>query len=195
MYRMPSHFFARDTVDVARELLGKRFVSTLSGERIVGLLAETEAYQSDDPACHGFRGKTERTTALFGPVGRLYVYQSYGIHFCVNIVARSSSVSAGGVLVRGFIPLEGKEFLAHQSTKRLISGPGNTAKALSIMKVHNHTDLLTDDAQFRIFEGVSLNANDIAASPRIGISKAVDKLWRFYLTPKTVKTILENSSL
>lgn len=194
MYRIPSQFFARDTVDVARDLLGKRFISTLSGERIVGLFAETEAYQSDDPACHGFRGKTERNAAIFGPVGRLYVYQSYGIHFCVNIVARQSSVAGGGVLVRGFIPLEGKEFLAHQSTERLISGPGNTTKALSITKVHNHTDLLTDEAPFRIFEGVSLNATDIAVSRRIGISKGVDKLWRFCIDPKAVKTILENSS-
>ena len=194
MNRLPSHFFARDTVDVARDLLGKRFISTFSGERIVGLFAETEAYRTDDPACHGFRGKTERNSAIFGPVGRLYVYQSYGIHFCVNIVARLSSVAGGGVLVRGFIPLEGKEFLGHHADARLISGPGNMTKALHITKAQNHSELLTEDDQFQIVEGVSLNETDIVATPRIGISQGVDKLWRFIIHPRTVETILKNSS-
>ena len=84
--------------------------------------------------------------------------------------------------------------MGHHADARLISGPGNTTKALHITKAQNHSELLTEDAQFQIVEGVSLNETDIVATPRIGISQGVDKLWRFIIHPQTVETILKNSS-
>ena len=171
MNRLPSHFFGRDPADVARDLLGKRFISTFSGERIVGLFAETERIERTILDAMGF-GEDEGNSKIFGPVGRLYVYQSYGIHFCVNIVL--AEFRCWGRRFGARIHSFRRKGLGHHADARLISGPGNTTKALHITKAQNHSELLTEDAQFQIVEGVSLNETDIVATPRIGISQGVD---------------------
>src|SRR6478752_2538872 len=101
---LPPSFYARDTVLVARQLLGKILVRRLNGTILTGMITETEAYCVNDPACHAFKGKTERNQALFGPVGHFYVYFIYGNYFCVNTVARHPSAEYGGVLIRAIKP-------------------------------------------------------------------------------------------
>ncbi|MDE1829700.1 MAG: DNA-3-methyladenine glycosylase, partial [Thaumarchaeota archaeon] len=98
-------FYRRDTVDVAKDLLGKRLVRKIDGITISGIISETEAYRyKDDPASHSFGGKTERNKAMFGEVGKAYVYFTYGMHYCVNAVAKDESVEAGAVLIRALVP-------------------------------------------------------------------------------------------
>lgn len=175
-------FFARDTVQVAQDLLGMKLVHQTEHGLLSGIIVETEAYTTDDEACHAFRGMTERNKALFGPVGHAYIYQSYGIHYCFNMVARSNDQSAGGVLIRALQPLEGIEMM-HQlrgvtNKKLLTSGPGNVTKAMNItMKYYAH-DLLSKSALY-VEPGIEIAPSVIVATPRIGISKATDKLWRF----------------
>src|SRR5579871_3313546 len=108
---LPPSFYKRDTVLVAQELLGKYIVSTVHDQLCVGMITETEAYCSDDPACHAYRGKTERNAMLFGDVGHAYIYCSYGLHFCLNVVARHEDMLAGGVLLRAIQPLAGHEYM------------------------------------------------------------------------------------
>src|SRR6478752_4307583 len=104
-------FYDRDTVDVARDLLGKILVRKINGNTISGVISETEAYRyKDDPASHTFGGMTERNKAMFGEVGKAYVYFTYGMHYCVNAVAHSDDYPAGAVLIRSLVPKNGIDF-------------------------------------------------------------------------------------
>ena len=108
---LPREFYARETVKVAKELLGKYLVRKYNDKIISGIITETEAYRyKDDPASHAFRGMTERNKAMFGEVGRAYVYFTYGMYYCVNAVARSKNSEAGAVLIRSLKPSEGIDF-------------------------------------------------------------------------------------
>jgi DNA-3-methyladenine glycosylase len=177
MKPLPRDFYDRDTVSVARELLGKPFVCHLSGRPLYGRIVEVEAYQSDDEACHAYRGKTSRNQALFGPVGHTYVYLCYGIHFCLNIVARNTSkLPAGGVLIRAVAVSDSLEDL---STMRRIDGPGKLAKVLNITKAHNSINVTDKASQLVIFDDEPLADAEIVVTKRIGLSKGIDKLWRF----------------
>jgi DNA-3-methyladenine glycosylase len=182
-------FYARDTVTVAQELLGKVVVRIVNDVVLAGIIVETEAYRSDDAACHAYKivrsrapGKTDRTAPLFGPVGHTYVYFIYGTHFCVNLVARDASVPAGGVLIRAVEPLAGIE---HMQAMRgvsaitdLTNGPGKLTQALSITRDHGGIDV-TSPGLLYVGEGAAYAASDIIATPRIGISQAREHLWRF----------------
>ncbi len=161
-------FYERDTVLVARELLGKQFIRNLGDRVIKGYIVETEAYRLDDEACHAHRGITKRNAPLFGPVGRVYVYQCYGIHYCFNSVARDTSVAAGGVLIRG-VALENSR----------IDGPGRTTKALGITLEHTGVDLTDPDSELILLDASPIPDSKVAITPRIGLSKGVDKPWRF----------------
>lgn len=175
-------FFSRDTVEVAQDLLGKILVHENNGKLLSGIIIETEAYTSDEPACHAYRGKTKRTEALFGPVGHAYVYFIYGNHYCMNIVAREKGCPAGGVLIRGLKPIEGIENMKQNrgivDLKNLTNGPGKLTQALGITKNHYGLKLSKENGLYLI-EGIAVNKKDIKATPRIGISQAQDKLWRF----------------
>lgn len=174
MKLLSKDFFDRSTVLVAQELLGKPFRCQVAGRPIFGQIVETEAYQSDDEACHAFKGKTKRNQALFGPVGHTYVYLIYGIHFCLNIVARTTEqLPAGGVLIRG-ICLKGPEGYVSR-----IDGPGRVAKALSITTEHISIDVTHAASPFIIGEDRPLNESQIIVTKRIGLSKGIDKPWRF----------------
>jgi DNA-3-methyladenine glycosylase len=188
--RLKKSFFTRETSLVAQELLGKLLVLHSNNKLIIGMIIETESYRSDDPASHAFIGKTERNSAMFGPVGHAYVYMSHGIHYGFNIVARSKEYPAGGVLIRAVEPLEGIEIMKKnrkQTTentllKNLTKGPGKLTQAFGINKKYNHADLLSSSELFvteNIFHLAPLHI--VSKSTRIGISKAQTHLWRFFI--------------
>ena len=175
-------FYERDTIIVARDLIGKIIVRQWQGHTISGMIVETECYRNDDPASHAYRGKTERTKALFGPPGHAYIYFSYGVHWCFNIVAHGVP-HAGGVLIRALEPLEGIEIMEKnrgiKSLKNLTNGPGKLAQALHITKKEYGLDL-TKKGPLYILDN-HIKRDLITTTPRIGISKAKEELLRFCL--------------
>ncbi len=181
MKLLPRTFYDQSTVTVAQDLLGKPFVCRLGPDSVYGRIVETEAYQSDDEACHAYNGMSARNRALFGQVGHTYVYLCYGIHFCMNIVARDTQhLAAGGVLIRGIAI---REELHDASTLRRIDGPGRTAKALHITTDHIGIDVTKEDSALVIGEESPLDRSNIIVTKRIGLSKGVDKPWRFLYYP------------
>jgi len=164
--KLTESFYQQNVLDVARHLLGKKFVY---GEH-QGIITETEAYRaSDDEASHAFRGITKRTAVMFGPPGRLYVYLIYGIHYCLNIVTEPEE-QASAVLIRS-IHFPGRH----------VQGPGNVCRYLGITMKDNGVNII-DHPSIYVMEGVPIS--EITATPRIGIRKAADKPWRFVATPK-----------
>jgi DNA-3-methyladenine glycosylase len=178
-------FYARDTILVARELLGKLLVFKKNGRILSGIIVETEGYRAgDDPASHAYKGRTKRNAPMFGLAGYSYVYFVYGNHFCFNVVAKSTDQHAGAVLIRALDPRDGIEFM-HRNRKKedlllLTNGPGKLTQALGISQDHNALDL-TKLGSLYIVDGISVKSNDVLATRRIGIKAACAKLWRFYL--------------
>jgi DNA-3-methyladenine glycosylase len=186
-------FYARDTVKVAQDLLGKILVRNIDGNMITGIITETEAYKyKDDAASHSFRGMTERNKAMFGEVGRAYVYFTYGMHYCVNAVARSSDYPAGAVLIRSLFPQDGIDFMLKQQKSmdisNLTNGPAKLTQALKITKKEYGEDL-TKRYNLFVMDGIKIKRSEIKAGPRIGIKKATTNLWNF----KISKNILEDN--
>jgi DNA-3-methyladenine glycosylase len=180
---IPRSFYQRNTVDVAQSLLGQVLVRRIAGKIISGIIVETEAYRyRDDAASHSFRGRTERNKAMFGEVGRAYVYFTYGMHFCVNVVAKDNDSEAGAVLLRALVPKKGLDFMIRQRKTKVISnltnGPAKLTQALRITNEQYGEDL-TKKSSLYIIEGKKVTKSDIDASPRVGIKKATDKLWNF----------------
>lgn len=182
----PSSFYLRPTEVVAKDLVGKKMVRILKMNgrafRLAGTIVETEAYgYSDDLASHACMGPTDRNKVMFGDVGRAYVYFTYGNHFCVNVSARSSRVEAGAVLIRGLEPLEGIEVMRQlrpvEDVLCLTSGPGKLTQALSINAALNGADMTSPDSELHIEFGAK--PRRVLATPRIGITRAADKVWRF----------------
>ncbi len=180
-------FYDRDTIEVARDLLGKTLVRVLDGRRMLsGIIVESEAYRStDDPASHSYRGKTERNSVMFGPVGHAYVYFTYGNHHCLNLVAKDGATPAGAVLIRAIEPLEGVSTMQmHRGTDdifNLASGPGKLTEALRINKKQNGADV-TRREELYVLDGEGAESSRIIAAPRIGINVALDKKWRFLVS-------------
>ena len=180
---LPRSFYARDTVDVARDLLGKLLVRRIDQKTISGIIIETEAYRyKDDQASHSFVGMTQRNKAMFGQVGIAYVYFTYGMHYCMNVVAKNDEHQAGAVLLRALIPREGIGFMMKQRKTDVIlnltSGPAKLTQALQITKKQYGEDLTNLSALF-ITEGVKIKKSHVIAMSRVGIKKATDKLWNF----------------
>lgn len=157
--------------ELARRLIG----TTLLFEGVGGLIVETEAYTSDDPASHSFRGPTPRNRAMFGPAGKAYVYRSYGLHWCFNIVA----TQAGAVLVRALAPLAGLSAMTARrgSSTALCSGPGRLTQALGISGEHD--GLAVTLSPFTLLDRIE--EPDLLVGPRIGITKAQEQPWRYGL--------------
>lgn len=177
-------FYQRDTVIVARELLGKCIARRVGTTLMIAKIVETEAYRAhDDPACHGFKGITPRTQALFGPAGHAYIYFIYGNHFCFNATAHEDGY-AGGVLIRAVEPMCGIEIMQHNRPnihgKQLTNGPGKLAQALQITKQFYGIDL-TQAGSLYITHGETTPNSEIIASSRIGITKGAEHDWRFYI--------------
>jgi DNA-3-methyladenine glycosylase len=180
---VPRAFYKRDTIDVAQDLLGKVLVRRINDKIISGIIIETEAYRyRDDPASHTFRGRTERNRAMFGEVGRAYVYFTYGMHYCVNAVAKDDESEAGAVLIRSLLPKEGLDFMMKQRKTKIVSnltnGPAKLTQALQITKKQYGEDL-TSISSLYILEGKKIKKSKIDTRPRIGIKEATDRLWNF----------------
>lgn len=170
----------RPAVDVAPELLGWQ----LHGVGASGRIVEVEAYEPDDPASHSFRGQTPRNAAMFGPAGHLYVYRIYGIHLCANVVTGPPG-RASAVLIRAIEPIEGTVLMAQRRgndrPSALGSGPGRLCQALGISADHDGLDLLDAGSPVRLTAPPGATDRPIVNGPRIGISKAVDRPWRWGL--------------
>ncbi|MDP8911839.1 MAG: DNA-3-methyladenine glycosylase [Actinomycetota bacterium] len=175
MSALPRKFFARDVHEVARELLG----ATLLFDGLGGRIVEVEAYDQDDPASHAFRGRTARNAAMFGPGGQAYVYRSYGIHWCLNLVCGDEG-RASAVLLRALEPTHGiDEMRARRrldDLRLLCSGPGRLCQALGITRQHDGLPL--DEPPFAILAAPA-PVGEIAAGPRVGITRARDVPWRY----------------
>ena len=175
---LPRSFYARDPRALAPLLLNKLLVArTADGVRLAARLVEVEAYcGADDPASHSFRGRTARNAVMFGPPGVIYVYRSYGIHWCMNLVCGPAPGSA--VLIRALEPTEGIDLMIArrglEDPRLLCSGPGRLCEAMAVTREHN--GLRIDQPPFALAPGP---AADVVVGPRIGITKAVDVPWRF----------------
>lgn len=172
--RLTRAFFARSVNEVARDLIGAILLVGRTGGRVV----EVEAYHHTDPAAHSFRGQTSRNAVMFGPPGYAYVYRSYGIHWCLNLVCEPAG-SASAVLIRALEPTAGLPLMRQRrgitDERLLCSGPGRLCAALRITDAHNGLPL--DKPPFALF--ARSEAAEVLAGPRIGITKAVDKPWRY----------------
>jgi DNA-3-methyladenine glycosylase len=175
-------WFTREAPEVAVDLLGKLLVVDRggdAGERLSGRIVETEAYTNDDPASHSYRGRTPRNAVMFGPAGHLYVYRSYGVHWCANVVTGAEG-DGQAVLIRALEPLDGvDEMLRRRGRLPLADGPGKLCQALGIEGAHDGVDLLASDCAIRILDDGVPPPTDPLVGPRIGITKAIDIRWRF----------------
>ena len=173
---IPRAFFARPVLEVAEELIGATFLVDGVGGKIV----EVEAYHHEDPAAHGYRGRTERNATMFGPPGHAYVYRSYGIHWCVNFVCEPEGV-ADAVLIRALEPTHKLSLMRRrrgvEDERRLCSGPGRLCQALAITGAHD--GLALDRPPFRLEPRTE--KPEVVRGPRVGISRATDLPWRFGL--------------
>ncbi len=168
-----AQLLAAHPADAARVLIG--WTVTLHG--VGGVIVETEAYHHEDPASHAFGGKTSRNAAMFGPPGRAYVYRSYGIHWCLNLVCGSEPGSA--VLIRALEPTDRLDLMRERrgtaDSRALCSGPGKLCQALAVTRAH---DGLAMDAPPFALTPPSAPA-EVVVGPRIGISRAAEIPWRF----------------
>ena len=179
---LPREFYARPTLTVAKELIGKVLVHRTARGTASGMIVETEAYiGEDDPACHAACGPTRRNKPLYGPPGVAYVYLNYGIHYLVNAVTEEEGHPAA-VLIRALQPLENVRLMTRRrgaatdvDLHRLCRGPGNLTRALGISLAENALDLT--DSRLRI-EDRGLVAGPVSWGPRIGIRVAVKRPWR-----------------
>jgi DNA-3-methyladenine glycosylase len=162
--KLTRDFYNRPTLEVAQALLGKVLVF----DNYHAIITETEAYIGlDDPACHAHKGRTKRTEVMFGPAGYSYVYLIYGMYHCLNFITEEEGIAAGG-LIRG-AKLITEPYLN-------LNGPGKLCKFLQITKHHNCIDIVESDNFYVIDQNVT---PIFKATPRIGIKKGIDKLWRF----------------
>ncbi|HET9214407.1 MAG TPA: DNA-3-methyladenine glycosylase [Gaiellaceae bacterium] len=176
MSRLGREFFARSVHEVAPELVG----CTLFVDGVGGRIVEVEAYDAEDPASHGYRGRTARNGAMFGPPGHAYVYRSYGIHWCLNLVCAREGV-AEAALVRALEPTEGLERMRErrrvQDDRLLCSGPGRLCEALGV--AGGHDGLALDAPPFALL--AADEPVDVARGPRVGITRAAELPWRYGL--------------
>ncbi len=178
---LPAAFYARPTLDVAADLIGKVLVHTVRGRLAAGMIVEVEAYIGEsDPACHAAPGPTARNAPLYGPPGRAYVYLNYGIHYLVNAVTEAAG-SPAAVLIRALAPIEGIDLMRRRrgaaDEASLCRGPGNLTVALGIGLRQNRADLTSGAL---VIEDHAIRPPAISWSPRIGIRVGTDVHWRCY---------------
>ena len=173
MTALTRDFFARSVHEVARELLG----CSLLVDGVGGPIVEVEAYDADDPASHGYRGLTTRNRAMFGPAGHAYVYRSYGIHWCLNLVC-SEEGRPEAALIRALEPRSGLELMRERrggvADRLLCAGPGRLCQALASPAGRRGPPL--DSPPFEIGRGAEV---EIAQGPRVGVSRAASRPWRY----------------
>ncbi len=187
-YILPRKFYTRPVITVAKELLGKVLVKNEGKTILAGRIVEVEAYDGNiDEASHSFKGKTKRNEVMFNEGGFLYVYFTYGAHFCCNVVAGKKNHGAA-VLIRAVEPIYGIDKMIKKRFERklksekeifnLTSGPGKVCKAFGFDKEHSGIDLT--GKSIYLLNAPKLQKNKIGVSKRIGISKSVDLPWRFF---------------
>jgi DNA-3-methyladenine glycosylase len=179
--RLPRSFYARPATEVAPDLLGQVLVRRLpDGSRVAARLVEVEAYEPDDPGSHAFRGKTARNEVMFGPPGHLYVYFTYGMHFCMNAVTRGPG-EGSAVLLRAGEPLDGLDAMrARRGRERLTdlcSGPGRFTQALGIARPENGVDLVSGGT---VWVEPGSRVETIGIGIRVGVHDT-SRSWRFWL--------------
>ncbi len=188
MRKLPRSFYLRPTLTIAKDVLGKLIIRKLRGKLLIGKIIEVEAYLGEkDPASHAFRGKTKRNEVMFREGGHLYVYFTYGMHFCANIVTEEEGIGHA-VLLRAVEPIEGINIIMNNrkmeqwrngEMKQLSNGPAKFCQAFDIARKQNGTDLLGDE--IFLAEGEPIPKSQIGISTRIGIRNATEKKWRFYV--------------
>ncbi len=185
--RLARDFFNRDTLTVARELLGTRLVHIENGQRLAGIITETEAYCGEtDLGCHAKAGRTKRTIVMYGPPGHAFVYFTYGNHWMFNCVTQPEG-QPEAVLIRAIEPIDGIEIIAErrgtQPRKRWTDGPGKLTQALGIDKRYNTLDLTAADAPIYIEHGIQIPDACVTTGPRIGLYTVPEPWksipWRF----------------
>jgi DNA-3-methyladenine glycosylase len=174
--RLGRAFFARSVHKVAPELIG----ATLLVDGVGGRIVEVEAYDHEDPAAHGYRGRTARNASMFGPAGHAYVYRSYGVHWCLNLVCEDVGV-ASAVLLRALEPTAGVGAMRARrgldDIRLLCAGPGRLCQALGVTREHDGLPL--DRPPFAL--AARRGEIEVVRAPRVGITKAVDRQWRYVL--------------
>ncbi|MBP6176955.1 MAG: DNA-3-methyladenine glycosylase [Anaerolineales bacterium] len=188
---LPTHFFNRPTLTVARELLGARLVREQDGVKLVGLISETEAYFGfDDLASHAKAGRTIRTAPMFGPPGHAYIYFTYGNHWMLNAVTEAEGFPAA-VLIRAIQPVEGVEVMLERRNGRDTLGPGKLTQAMGITKSENNVNLTEAGSSLRIERGISIPENSVTIGPRVGLNKTPEpwfsKPWRFLVKEQILR--------
>ena len=176
-------FYNRSTLTVARQLIGARLVRILDGQKLVGLITETEAYISQkDLACHAKAGITLRTAVMFGEAGHAYVYFTYGNHWMLNVVTERAGFPAA-VLIRAIQPIKGVDIIMERRHGRDTFGPGKLCQAMGITKNENGIDLTQTSGGLWIEEGVKVPNSLVTKGPRVGLNNTpepwLSKPWRF----------------
>ena len=192
---LPRSFFTQPTLDAARALLGKTLVRRFTdGTTATARIVETEAYTVGDPACHAFRGKTERNKTMFGPPGFAYIHKNYGLHFCLNAVTNEEGF-AEAVLIRAVEPQNEwarlwenyfgtppPENTPLETEKRLGAGPGRLTRAYNINQANEGADLCDAQSAVYLADGAPVPDLEVVTTTRIGITKGADLLWRWYVS-------------
>jgi DNA-3-methyladenine glycosylase len=180
---LTASFYERPVVEVARDLLDAILVHEQAGGRVAGRIVETEAYAADaDAASHAYRGKTARNASMFGPAGRAYVYRSYGLHYCLNVVTTPPGGAASAVLIRALEVVEGLEIIRRRRPGApddgLLRGPGNVCKGMDIGIDLDGEPL--DGSSLGIYQGACTHRHTVTTT-RVGITRSIELPWRFYL--------------
>jgi len=188
-FPLPREFYNRPTLTVARELIGTRLVRILEGDKLVGLISETEAYVGEtDLACHAKAGRTPRTIPMYGPPGHAYVYFTYGNHWMLNAVTEREDFPAA-VLIRAIQPVEGVEIMSERRKGRDTFGPGKLTQAMGITKNENMVDLTVAGSELWIEAGDSVSDKNVTIGPRVGLNSVPEpwfsKPWRFLVKSST----------
>ncbi len=175
-------FLEGDVVAAAERLLGCWIVRTINGQKLIGKIVETEAYHQTDAASHSYKGRTPRTDIMFGPAGFAYVYFTYGMHYCMNIVTGPEG-EGSAVLIRALEPVAGEVVMSQNrpgfSGVQLTNGPAKLCQALAIDRCFNGHDLHA--GQLRLEIHPALPPTDIVRTTRIGITRDTHRTWRFYI--------------
>lgn len=190
-HKLKKDFYIRNVLVVAKELLGKIFVfdNRQDGIKLSAKIVEVEAYDGKvDEAAHTFNSKTERNKIMFKDGGYLYVYFTYGKHFCANIVTGGKNEGTA-VLLRGMEPVEGIETFArnrfnkinisNSEHKKLLNGPAKICQSFKISRIHNASNLIS--GEIYLLDGPKIAKNKIVQTTRIGIKKSIELPWRFYI--------------
>jgi DNA-3-methyladenine glycosylase len=189
--QLPRLYFSRPALIVARDLLGTRLVRIEDGQRLSGLIVETEAYSGeDDQGCHAKVGRTPRTQVMYGPPGHAYVYFTYGMHWCLNFVVEAEGCPAA-VLIRAIEPMEGLEAISARRNgvprEHWTDGPAKLTRALNIAKAFNGADVCIAGAQLFVETGFPILDSQLVITPRVGLKNVPEPWkslpWRFQAMP------------